>query len=122
MAIGGPQAVSNALGPLDPGVTRVLSVRDQNGVVREVSLAKTDFALDPVSNRYGAKIINDGGKRVGYINLRTFIDPANADLRAAFADFRAQGVNELVIDLRYNGGGALSVSDVFGNLMARDLA
>ena len=121
MAGGGAQAVSVALGPLDPGVTRVLSVRDQSGVVREVSLAKADFSLDPVSNRYGAKIINDGGKQVGYINLRTFIDPANPDLRAAFADFRAAGVTELVIDLRYNGGGALSVSDVFGDLMARNL-
>lgn len=121
MASGGAQAVSNALGPLDPGVTRLLSVRDQSGVTREVSITKADFALDPVSNRYGTKIITDGARRVGYINLRTFIDPANADLVAAFADFRAQGITELVIDLRYNGGGALSVSDTFGNLMARDL-
>jgi carboxyl-terminal processing protease len=121
MASGGPFAVSEALGPLDPGVTRVLRVRDQSGIEREVSLAKAEFDLDPVSDRYGAKIIDDGGRQVGYINLRTFIDPANADLTAAFADFRAAGVTDLVIDLRYNGGGALSVSDVLGNLMARNL-
>ena len=121
IASGGPQAVDNALGPLDPGVTRVFNIRDQGGVVREVRLTRADFALDPVSDRYGAKIIDDGGKQVGYINLRTFIGPANDDLRAAFANFRTAGVTELVIDLRYNGGGALSVSDVFGNLMARDL-
>ena len=121
VASGGTQALNDALGSADSGVTRVFSVRDQSGVTREVSLAKVDFALDPVSDRYGAKIINDGGKQVGYINLRTFIDPANPDLTAAFASFRSAGVTELVIDLRYNGGGALSVSDVFGNLMARNL-
>lgn len=121
MASGGALAVSNALGPLDPGVTRVLRVRDQAGITREVSLAKADFALDPVSDRYGAKIIIDGARKVGYLNLRTFIDPANPDLIAAFGDFRAQGVTELVIDFRYNGGGALNVSDTFGDLMARNL-
>ena len=120
MANGGPSAVINALGPSDPGVTRVLSVRDQSGVTREVSLAKTDYPLDPVSDRYGAKVIDDGGKKVGYFNLRTFIDPAIADMRSAFLGFRDQGITEFVIDLRYNGGGALSVSDVLGDLLARN--
>ena len=121
MASGGPSAVINALGPLDSGTTRVLRVRDQSGIVREVSIAKTDFALDPVSDRYGATVINDGGKQVGYINLRTFIDPASPDLREAYLNLRNQGITELIIDFRYNGGGALSVSDLMGDLMARDL-
>ncbi|OYX63564.1 MAG: peptidase S41 [Sphingomonadales bacterium 32-64-17] len=113
-------AVYLALGPNDPGVTRVLQVRDQSGVTREVSLTKTDFALDPVSDRYGARVIDDNGKKVGYFNLRTFIEPAIADMREAFADFRTQGITEFIIDLRYNGGGALSVADVLGDLLARD--
>jgi C-terminal processing protease CtpA/Prc len=121
MARGGAYAVYEALGPSNAGVTRVLRVRDQGGVEREVSLTKTEFALDPVSNRYGAKIIDDGGRRVGYLNFRTFIDPAVPDLRAAFANFRAQGVTELVIDLRYNGGGLVSIAELMGDLMARDL-
>tara|TARA_A100001391_G_scaffold83275_2_gene54502 strand:- start:7660 stop:9120 length:1461 start_codon:yes stop_codon:yes gene_type:complete len=113
-------AVYLALGPNDPGVTRVLQVRDQSGVEREVALAKTDYALDPVSDRYGARVIDDNGKKVGYFNLRTFIEPAIADMRDAFADFRAQGITEFIIDLRYNGGGALSVTNVLGDLLARD--
>ena len=120
MATGGPAAVSQALGPTDPGVSRVLRIVDQDGVTREVSLTKAEFELDPISNRYGAKIINDNGKQVGYVNLRTFIGTANDDLRAAFAEFRAAGVTELIVDLRYNGGGAISVADTFGDLMGRD--
>ncbi|MCB2065939.1 MAG: peptidase S41 [Erythrobacter sp.] len=120
MATGGAQAVIDALGPSDPGVTRVLRITDASNVTREVSLSKTDYDLDPVP-RYGAQIISDHGTQVGYIRLTNFIDPAVADLRDAFASFRAQGVTELVIDLRYNGGGAISVNEDFGDLMARNL-
>ena len=120
MATGGALAVLNALGPSDIGVTRVLRIEDQAGITREVSLAKADFALDAVSDRYGAKVIDDGGKKVGYFNLRTFIEPAIADMRDAFESFRSQGITEFIVDLRYNGGGAVSVSDVLGDLLARD--
>lgn len=117
---GGAAAVSAALGASTPGVTRVLRVRDQSGVTREVSLSKTDFAFTPISSRYGAQIINDGGKQVGYLNLRTFsITSAETDLINAFADFRAAGVTELIIDFRYNGGGLISVAETFGDLLAR---
>ncbi|MFC3101951.1 S41 family peptidase [Altererythrobacter lauratis] len=121
MASGGPDAVVNALGPSAPGISRVLRVRDQTGVERQVTLTKTEFALDPVSDRFGTKIITDGGKQVGYINLRTFIDTADPDLRAAFLAFRNAGINELVIDLRYNGGGLISIAELMGDLMGRNL-
>jgi carboxyl-terminal processing protease len=115
---GGAQAVANALGPSEPGVSRVLRFTQPGGAVIERSITKTEFALDPVSDRYGALILNDGGKRVGYLNLRTFIvsDAAN-QLRTAFGQFAAQGVTELILDLRYNGGGLVSVGDTFGDLM-----
>lgn len=121
MAGGGPAAVSNALGLDTVGTTRTLRIRSLSGVEREVTLAKADYALDPVSNRYGAKVLTDGGRKIGYINLRGFIDTADADLRAAFADFKAQGVTELIVDLRYNGGGLINIAELFGNLMAAGL-
>ena len=119
MASGGPQAVVDALGPATVGTSRVLRV-NRGGVVSDVTLAKTDYSLDPVSNRYGAVVLNDGGKKVGYINLRTFIDPADPDLRAAFANFQAQGITEVIVDLRYNGGGLVSISELFGDLLGAD--
>ncbi|WP_340588891.1 S41 family peptidase [Erythrobacter alti] len=120
MANGGPAAVSNALGPSTVGTTRVLRIIDSSGVQREVSISKAEFDLDPVSDRFGAQIINDGGKQVGYLNLRTFISTADPDLRAAFADFRAAGVTELIVDFRYNGGGAISIAELMGDLMGRN--
>lgn len=118
MASGGPQAVVNALGPSDPGVTRTLRFAQVDGTIITTDVTKTEFSLDPVSDRYGAVVINDGARQVGYINLRTFIVGSAADqLRDVFADFSAAGITELVIDFRYNGGGLVSVADTFGDLM-----
>lgn len=118
MASGGPQAVINALGPSTAGLARVLRFVQPGGATIERSITKTDFALDPVSDRYGALIINDGSRRVGYLNLRTFIiSDAAAQLRQAYGQFAAQGVTELIIDFRYNGGGLVSVAETMGDLM-----
>ncbi|WP_428028379.1 S41 family peptidase [Altererythrobacter sp.] len=121
MASGGPQAVIDALGPSDPGVTRVIQFRTAGGVTSEQSIAKADYALDPISDRYGVKIFDDGGKKVGYLNLRTFIvSGASSQLRDAFQQFKDQGVTELIIDLRYNGGGLVSVAETLGDLLGAD--
>jgi C-terminal processing protease CtpA/Prc len=45
------------------------------------------------------------------------VRPGEDELRAAFAEFRAAGVTQLVIDLRYNGGGLLSTAAVLGSLI-----
>ena len=115
-ASGGSAAVNAAFGPLTAGTTRVLTIVDSTGT-RTVTLTKAEFDLTPVSSRYGAKIITDGGRRVGYLNLRTFISTADPALRSAFADFRAQGLTEFIIDLRYNGGGLVSIAELMGDLL-----
>ena len=118
MASGGAQAVIDALGPTTAGVARVLRFVQPGGATIESNIVKTDFALDPVSDRYGLLILNDGGKQVGYINLRTFIiADAATQLRQAYGQLAAQGITELIIDLRYNGGGLVSVADTMGDLM-----
>lgn len=117
MATGGPSAVIQALGPDTPGTARAFVVRELSGVQRTVNLTKTDFEIDPVSDRFGARIITDGGRQVGYLNLRNFIGPAEPNLRAAFSQFKAAGVTELIVDLRYNGGGLISIAELFGDLM-----
>jgi C-terminal processing protease CtpA/Prc len=109
-------SISGALGPSTAGTTRVLRIQDASGT-RNVTVSKADFPIPPVSSRYGARIIDDGGKRVGYLNLRTFIDTADPALRQAFSGFRAQGVTEVIVDFRYNGGGLVSIAELMGDLL-----
>ena len=121
MAAEGPQGVINRLGASDPGVQRTFQIRQVDGTESQVTVTKADYSLDAISDRYGAQVINDGGKLVGYINLRTFIvQSADADLRAAFQNFRTQGVTEIILDFRYNGGGLVSIAELMGDLMGRN--
>ena len=114
----GGGGVTAALGPNTAGVTRLLRVTDGAGQ-RDVTVSKADYSLTPVSDRYGARIINDGGRQVGYVNLRTFINTADAPLRNAFATFRAANVTDVIIDVRYNGGGLVSIAELVGDLLGR---
>ncbi|WP_343517828.1 S41 family peptidase [Sphingomonas sp.] len=115
----GTAGLNNALGTPAVGLTRVFQVRDAAGT-RNVTLAMADFTLTPVSARYGAKVIDDAGRKVGYINLRTFINTAETPLRNAFANFKAQGITDVIIDVRYNGGGLISIADLVNNLLGAD--
>ncbi|HEX9946568.1 MAG TPA: peptidase S41, partial [Allosphingosinicella sp.] len=77
IAAEGSAAISAALGPNTAGTARLLRVRDTNGTIRDVTVAKAEITVAPVSSRYGARILDDNGKKVGYLNLRTFIDTAD---------------------------------------------
>ncbi len=116
LAAGGPTAFSDALGASTAGVTRVLRIKDAAGT-RNVTVTKAEYNIPPVSSRYGAKIIDDGGKKVGYVNLRTFVATADPQLRSAFAQFKAQGINQVIVDFRYNGGGLISTAVLMSNLL-----
>ena len=123
MAAGGAQAFADALGPSEPGVTRSFIIRSRTGIESNATITKTEFSLDPISDRYGVEILDDGaGNKIGYINLRTFIvQDAAPQLRAAFQRFQNEGITNVILDLRYNGGGLVSVAELLGDLMAEGL-
>jgi carboxyl-terminal processing protease len=59
-----------------------------------------------------SKAINYGDNKVGYLVLNSFsIRSAEKQLISAITDLKAASVNELVLDLRYNGGGFLALSN-----------
>jgi len=122
IATEGTAGVTNALGPSTAGITRTLRVQAPGGTPRLVTATKADYSLSPLSPRYGAKIIDDGGRRVGYLNLRTFISSADPQLRDAVATFRAQGITNVIVDFRYNGGGLVSTAQLLGDLLGGNRA
>jgi C-terminal peptidase prc len=57
------------------------------------------------------------GRTIGYLSFKNFVQPSFDALDTAFAELRAKGVTELVLDLRYNGGGLVSVAQHLASLI-----
>ncbi len=86
-----------------------LTLRLQNvGGERTVTLTAATYTLTPVSR--AAVVTTPLGRKMGYVVIKDMIRQSLTPLNTAFADFRAQGVSEIVLDLRYNGGGLVSVA------------
>ncbi|WP_103865644.1 S41 family peptidase [Aquimarina sp. I32.4] len=69
-----------------------------------VSLTKVQYTENPV---FIAKTIDVGGSPVGYLMYNSFTADFDAKLNEAFAQFKGDGVTDLILDLRYNGGGSV---------------
>jgi hypothetical protein len=64
--------------------------------------------------------VNDN--RIGYVALSGFIMTSLVELDTAFSRFNQEGIDELVLDLRYNRGGRLAVAQYLAGLIAGDHA
>lgn len=64
------------------------------------------------------RVIDAGnGRNVGYLELSTFISTADPALDVAFAAFNSASVSEVILDLRYNGGGLVSTAELLGDYL-----
>ena len=57
------------------------------------------------------------GKKIGYLVYNGFQSVYNDELNAAFAQMKQDGVNELILDLRYNGGGSVETAVALGQMV-----
>ena len=97
------------------GVTRTFSLADALGAPRVVTMTSSNFVLTPVLTD---KIFTAaGGSKVGYLAYQEFTPSSVAALGAAFNRFRAGGVTELIVDLRYNSGGSVVVARTLASLI-----
>jgi hypothetical protein len=114
-----PGGFTGALGPAEVGHEVTLEFRNPDGAEFVETLSKDVVTIPPVT---AVSILDIGGDMTGYLVFRNFVEPGVAALDAAFAEFRAAGVTRLIVDLRYNGGGLISVLEHFANLLGSRIA
>ncbi|RZK17202.1 MAG: hypothetical protein EOO43_13725, partial [Flavobacterium sp.] len=95
-----------------------------DNVVFSKTLTKTNYSdSSPI---YSQKVFTAGAKKIGYMAMARFSrlsnpssnNPSDVDLDPVFANFSSKGVTDLIIDLRYNGGGYIQTAEYLMNLMA----
>jgi len=117
-SLAGGGSINDLLGPADVGVKRGLRLRRNGTPDFDVTLTKRTVTIDPVPDGFGVQTLPLAGTTgVGYLNLRTYITTADPQLRSAFAQFRAAGIQYYIVDLRYNGGGLVSISRLVNDLL-----
>jgi C-terminal processing protease CtpA/Prc len=72
----------------------------------EVALTKVENFQD--NSIHISKTISAGGAKIGYLMYNGFVGSFDQKLNSVFAGFKSNNITDLVIDLRYNGGGLLS--------------
>lgn len=64
-----------------------------------------------------SEVIDLAGTKVGHLVFKGFLGPSEQELKQAFAKFASEGVTELVVDLRYNGGGQMNIAILLAGLI-----
>ena len=80
-----------------------------------VSLTPTELYEDPV---ICTKTFDVDGKKVGYLAYTGFDMKSCSKLIEVCKAFKAEGVSELVLDLRYNGGGYVFTEELLASMLA----
>ena len=108
-------ALNAGLFPAKAGETHRFTFVDVQGVRRSYTLVSADVLANPVQN---VKVLSTPGGKVGYLQFNSHIANAQPQLIAAIERFRTENINELVVDIRYNGGGLLALASQFAYMVA----
>lgn len=111
----------------DTPPSAILKGVKKDGSAFDLTIERASYNSSPV---YKSKVFEVNGKKVGYIHLGRFSkmtnaegnNPTDANLDPVFAEFAKEGLTDLIVDLRYNGGGYVSTAEHLINLIAPSTA
>ena len=111
----GVDTINDGLFPDDAGTTTSFEFELVDGTTLTADITSDDISVTPVQN---VKVLNTDNGKVGYFQFNSFIVTAQEGLIDAFDTFVEENVTELVMDLRYNGGGRLALASQLSYMVA----
>lgn len=82
---------------------------DHHGSNHQFSIAREAFTMNTVLH---SQIIESEEKQIGYLVFDSFTETSQSELKTVFEHFVLNGVDELIVDLRYNGGGLNTTAEM----------
>jgi len=111
--------LNNGLFP-DAGETHTFLIKNvEEDSSRSITMTSTEIVSTPVQNL--SFLETDNGV-VGYFTFNSHIAPAEKQLIEAVTQLRESNISDLVVDLRYNGGGFLDIANELSAMIAGDSA
>jgi hypothetical protein len=108
--------LNEGLYPSAPGASHSFSIQDLgSSTPRTVTMVAANVTSTPVQN---AGTIRTRSGRVGYMLFNDHIATAEQLLIGAFTDLQSAGISDLVLDIRYNGGGYLDIASEVAYMIA----
>jgi carboxyl-terminal processing protease len=108
--------LNNGLFPRTAGESHTFTVRYADNSQRTVTINSASLVEAPINRQ---SVLTTANGKVGYILLNTF-SPYSTEkaLVDSIASLKTQGVNDVVLDLRYNGGGLLAIASQLSYMVA----
>jgi len=95
------------LGTEDIGISNEFLFESPTGDSLDISISKTLITMNTVIYK---NVFEIGTKKIGHLVFKSFIGPSIEELDDAFTYFKGENIDELILDLRYNGGGRMDVT------------
>jgi len=110
-------SINQMLGPGEIGVSNTFRfIKPDNSTV-EITSAKSEVQMNTVLHQ---EVITLGSRKIAYLVLQGFTEPTYNELNLAFESFANQGVSDMILDLRYNGGGMVNVANHLSSMIGGD--
>jgi carboxyl-terminal processing protease len=103
------------IGPREIGIRNKFEFINPDGKYVTLYLIKEALDITPVLYH---EIITSNNKLIGYIVFQDFIDAAILEIDNVFTEFKNNNIDELIMDLRYNSGGSVSVAEYLAGWIA----
>ncbi|MGM0497064.1 MAG: S41 family peptidase [Bacteroidota bacterium] len=109
--------LNELLGNPEVGESNAFSVHSPSGDTVNQTFTVEEIKKNTILHD---SIIEQNSNKIGYMVLNSFIENTSGELYDVFQNFSEQNIDEIIIDLRYNGGGMLSSANELADYIIED--